>query len=63
MNDIVTSLQAELRSCRGSLPSIAESSGISYSWLCKFQAGKLHNPTARTIDRLQKALAQHKAAA
>jgi transcriptional regulator with XRE-family HTH domain len=63
MNAIVKDLQSQLRSMRGQLPSFARESGISYSWLCKFQAGKMNNPTANTIERLQRAIDAKKDAA
>ena len=56
MNDYIEQLRSELRSHRGSFPSISRASGLSYSWLTKFYAGKMRNPTVGSLDRLKRAL-------
>ena len=56
MDDYIEQLRSQLRACRGSLPSISRSSGLSYSWLTKFYAGKMRNPTIGSLERLKRAL-------
>lgn len=41
-----------LQAVKGSWRAVAEDTGVSYSWLCKFAQGHISNPGARRIERI-----------
>lgn len=32
---------------------VADKSGVSYEWLCKFSVGKIKNPTIENVHKLE----------
>ncbi len=62
--DIVAITRALLHKASEPLTEIAEGSDVSYRWLLDFKAGRVDNPTMRTIRGLHSYLtkdAQHSA--
>jgi len=53
---------AELQRRKGDWEAIADDSGVSYSWLCKFAQDKIKNPGVRTLHGLEVALSHRRAA-
>lgn len=49
-------LQKDLDSRKGEWAKIAAYSGLSYSWLSKFNRGLMSNPTIESLERLETAL-------
>lgn len=58
MNINIEKLRADAAAVKGRFPELANKSGLSYSWLCKFAAGRQLNPTMTSIEKLSAALAQ-----
>lgn len=58
MNINIEKLRADVAALKGRLPELAAKSGLSYSWLCKFAAGRQLNPTMTSIEKLSAALVQ-----
>jgi hypothetical protein len=50
--DIVGATRALLSQATESLSKIAEGSDVSYRWLIDFKAGRVENPTLRTVKGL-----------
>jgi hypothetical protein len=50
--DLVGNARAQLRNADESLAKIAKGSGVSYRWLIDFKAGRVKNPTLRTVRGL-----------
>lgn len=50
--DIVGATRALLRTANKPLVEIAEGSDVSYRWLIEFKAGRVKNPTLRTVRGL-----------
>lgn len=46
----VDATRAKLLAIRGHWPEVGKASGVSYSWLQKFAAGKITNPTVDTLQ-------------
>ena len=55
-DDTAHRLRAELVARKGKYRQISRSSGLSYSWLCKFARGRMQNPTMATIGKLRTGL-------
>lgn len=49
-------IQAILDRHKGDWPAIAQSAGVSYSWLSKFTRGHIKNPGYRTLRRIELSL-------
>lgn len=49
---LLTYVQRELQTKKGSWPTIAEKTGLDYSWLTKFAQGKIKDPGIQKIQRL-----------
>jgi transcriptional regulator with XRE-family HTH domain len=62
MNIDIEKLRADATAVKGRFPELAAKSGLSYSWLCKFAAGRQLNPTMTSVEKLSAALAQMSAA-
>lgn len=52
----IEAIRVQLMGVKGHYPKIAQISGLSYSWLCKFAQGSQRNPTLKSIDALRKAI-------
>lgn len=52
--DISLTSQAirRLQAVKGSWGTVAEATGVSYSWLCKFAQGRIPNPSVRRIEHI-----------
>lgn len=46
------SLLVQLRERKGQWPSVAERTGVSYSWITKFAQGRIPNPGVATLRKL-----------
>lgn len=51
----------ELQRLKGDWKAIADASGVTYSWLCKFAQDKIPNPGVLTLHKLELALSVHRA--
>ncbi len=49
---IVDEARQYLADQKGHWPQICEETELGYSWLCKFAAGTLNNPTVRQVEKL-----------
>ena len=56
MKEQIEKLKKELNSRKGEWAKIADYSGLSYSWLSKFNCGDIKNPTCDSLTRLGTAL-------
>jgi hypothetical protein len=65
MNDSIEVLRLRARLARGtrSRKAVAPEIGVNWHWLTKFEQGKLRNPTADNLLKMQAWLGQQKAAA
>lgn len=57
-HDLDTQLKARLSRVKGDWPVIAQKSGLSYSWVCKFAVGQISNPGYETLRKLSSALGE-----
>ena len=55
---LLQNTREELNARRGDWPAVAEATGLSYSWVCKFARGRYRNPGIAHVQ----ALADHFAA-
>lgn len=49
-------VRAQLLLRRGTWTSLAADAEVSYSWVCKFAAGRIENPGYARLQRLQAAI-------
>jgi len=56
MKKLIEQLKLDLAARRSDWAKISKYSGLSYSWIAKFENGTCSNPTADSIERIQQAL-------
>ena len=56
MDDLFTFVKNGVAERRGKWPELAQASGVSYSWLSKFGAGRVPNPNMRTLNKVASVL-------